>query len=159
MKQKLRSFDIHQTATSLQRTYNLNPTTIWYPALNESNQMKSTYFTIHPGKNPPPQNGCRLKSVFIHLFIFKSTDFTSSTFPIQPNFPQNHPAAITLNTRSPRTLVCPPFTHEGRVGMDEYVGGDGWSWWRRREEGSRVGDGVSSLFRLGVYAGEVCLTN
>jgi hypothetical protein len=26
--------------------------------------MKSAYFTIHPGKNPPPPNGCRLKSVF-----------------------------------------------------------------------------------------------
>jgi hypothetical protein len=25
--------------------------------------MKSAYFTIHPRKNPPPQNGCRLKSV------------------------------------------------------------------------------------------------
>jgi hypothetical protein len=26
--------------------------------------MKSAYFTIHPGKNPPPQNGCQLKSIF-----------------------------------------------------------------------------------------------
>jgi hypothetical protein len=25
--------------------------------------MKFAYFTIHPGKNPPPENGCRLKSV------------------------------------------------------------------------------------------------
>ena len=30
--------------------------------------------------------------------------FTSSTFPIQPDFSQNQPAAITLNTGSPRTL-------------------------------------------------------
>jgi hypothetical protein len=29
--------------------------------------MKSPYFTIHPGKNPPPQNGCWLKSVFVFL--------------------------------------------------------------------------------------------
>jgi hypothetical protein len=51
------------------------------------------------GKNPPPQNGCRLKSVF-----FKSTGFTSSTFLIQPDFSQNQLAAITLNTGSPQTL-------------------------------------------------------
>jgi len=44
--------------------------------------MESAYFTIHLGKNPPPQNGCRLKSVF----FLKSTGFTSSTFPIQPDF-------------------------------------------------------------------------
>jgi hypothetical protein len=25
--------------------------------------VKSAYFTIYPGKIPPPQNGCRLKSV------------------------------------------------------------------------------------------------
>jgi hypothetical protein len=30
--------------------------------------MEPAYVTIHPGKNPPPQNGCRLKSVFI-LFL------------------------------------------------------------------------------------------
>jgi hypothetical protein len=64
--------------------------------------VKFAYFTIHPGKNPPPQNGCRLKPVFI--FIFKSTGLTPSTFPIQPDFSQNQPAAITLNTGSPRTL-------------------------------------------------------
>jgi hypothetical protein len=61
--------------------------------------MKYAYLLIHPDKNPPPQNGCRLKSVFL-----KSTSFASSTFPIQPDFPQNQPAAITLNTGSPRTL-------------------------------------------------------
>ena len=63
MKQKLRLFTIHQTATSLRHTVNLNPRTRWYPALDESNRMKSAYFTIHPGKNLPPQNGCRLKSI------------------------------------------------------------------------------------------------
>jgi hypothetical protein len=63
MKQKLRMFAIHQTATSLQRTNNLNPRIRLYPTMDESNQMKSAYFTIHPDKNPPPQNGCRLKSV------------------------------------------------------------------------------------------------
>ena len=50
MKQRLRLFAIYQTTTSLQRTYNLNPRTIWYPALDESNHMKSAYLTIHPGK-------------------------------------------------------------------------------------------------------------
>ena len=58
-------FDIHQTTTSLQQIDNLNPRTICYPALDESCRMKSTYFTIHLGKNPPPQNSCRLKSVFL----------------------------------------------------------------------------------------------
>jgi hypothetical protein len=37
-------------------------------------------------------------------FFCKSTGFTSSTFPIQPDFSQNQPATITLNTGSPRTL-------------------------------------------------------
>ena len=46
--------------------------------------------------------GCRLKPIFIS---FKSTGFTSSTFPIQPDFSQNQPAAITLNTGSPRALI------------------------------------------------------
>jgi hypothetical protein len=54
--------------------------------------MKFVYFTIHPGKNPPPQNGCRLK----FIFFLKSTGFTSSTFPIQPEFSQSQPPAITL---------------------------------------------------------------
>ena len=93
----LRLFAIHQTTTCLQLTNNLNPRTRWYPVLDDSNQMKSTYSTIHPGINLPPQNGCRLKSVF---FI------TSSTFPIQPDFSQLQQAAITLNTGSPRTLCC-----------------------------------------------------
>jgi hypothetical protein len=63
--------------------------------------MKSAYFTIHLVKTPPPQKGCQLKSVFL---IKKNTGFTSSIFPIQPDFSQNQPAAITLNTGSPRTL-------------------------------------------------------
>jgi hypothetical protein len=63
MKQKFRMFDIHQSATSLQRTYNLNPRTKWYPALDESNRIKFAYFIIHPGKNHPPQNGGQLKSI------------------------------------------------------------------------------------------------
>jgi hypothetical protein len=94
MKQKLRLFAIHQTATSLQRIDNLNPRTGSHPALDESNEMKSAYFTIHLGKNPPLQNGCQLKSGF----SLKAPVSTSSTFPIQPDFSQNQPAAITLNT-------------------------------------------------------------
>jgi hypothetical protein len=62
--------------------------------------MKSTYFTIHLGNNPP-QNGCRLKSI---LFLKAPVSHASSTFPIQPDFSQNQPATITLNTGSPRTL-------------------------------------------------------
>jgi hypothetical protein len=66
--------------------------------------MKFAYFiTIHPGKNPPPpQNGCRLKSV---KFFYQKRRFHISTFPIQPDFSQNQPAAITLDTRSPRTVA------------------------------------------------------
>jgi hypothetical protein len=48
MKQKLRLFAIHQTATSLQWTDNLNPRSRWYLDLDESNRMQSAYFTIHP---------------------------------------------------------------------------------------------------------------
>jgi hypothetical protein len=71
--------------------------------LDESDRMKSAYFTIHPGKHSPPQNGCWLKSVF--FLSYKSTGFTSSTFPIQPDFSQNQPAAMILNTGSPQTLL------------------------------------------------------
>jgi hypothetical protein len=74
--------------------------------LNDANWMKSAYFIIHSGKNPPPQNSCQLKSVF--LFFVKSTGFTSSTFPIHPDFSQNQPVAITLHTGSPQTLVDAP---------------------------------------------------
>jgi hypothetical protein len=37
--------------------------------------------------------------------FFKSAGFTSSTISIQPDFSQNQPAAITLNTGSPWTLL------------------------------------------------------
>ena len=108
MKQKLCLSAIHQIAISLQRTHNLNPRTKWSPALDDSNRMKSAHFTIHLGKNPPPQNGCRSKSVLFFKFLylnFVSTSFTSSTFPIQPDFSQNQLVAITLNTSSPGTLI------------------------------------------------------
>jgi hypothetical protein len=117
MKQKLRLFAIHQIITSLQRTGDLYPRTRWYLTLDESNQMISAYFAIHPDKNP--QNGCWLKSVI----FFKSTGFTSSTFPIQPDSSQNQLAAITLNTGSPQTLhqrvqisrpIWLPISHESR---------------------------------------------
>ena len=88
MKQKFCMFVIHQTATSLQRTNNVNPRTRWYPTLDESNRMKSAYFTIYPGKNPPPQNGFPLKSGVFFLKRKKGTGFISSTFPIQPDFSQ-----------------------------------------------------------------------
>jgi len=38
--------------------------------------MKSTYFTIHPGKNPPPQNGCGW-----HLLVFCKHRFHILHFP------------------------------------------------------------------------------
>jgi hypothetical protein len=82
MKQRLRLFAIRQTTTSLQRTYDLTLEPDDNPVLDESNRMKSACFTIHPGKNPRPQNGCQLKS----MFFFKSDGFTSSTFPMQPHF-------------------------------------------------------------------------
>ena len=63
-------FAIHQTVTSLQRTYNIHPRTKLYSTLDEPNRMKSTYLTIHPSRNPSPQNRCRLKSVFLFYFPF-----------------------------------------------------------------------------------------
>jgi len=103
VKHKLRLFAIHQIDTSLWQTDSLNPRIKWYMALDESNRMKFAFFTMHLGKDLPPQNHCRLQSVF--FFYTKKHRFTSSTFPIQPDFSQNLPAAITLNTGSPRTLV------------------------------------------------------
>jgi hypothetical protein len=62
--------------------------------------MKSTYFT-----NPSGEKSSSSKWLPVEIrFLFKSTGFTSSTFSIQPDFPQNQPAAITLYTGSPRTL-------------------------------------------------------
>jgi hypothetical protein len=78
MKQNLLMFIIHQTATRLQRIDNLNPRTIWYHALDESNRMKSAYFTIHPGNNPPHQNGCWLKSGFFFKHRFHILHFPKS---------------------------------------------------------------------------------
>ena len=54
------------------------------------------------------------------FFFFKSTGFTSSSLPIQPDFSQNQQAAFTLNTGSPRTLEgrqgrLSRFTHEART--------------------------------------------
>jgi hypothetical protein len=65
--------------------------------------MKSAHFTIHLGKNPPPQNGGQLKYVF--FFLEKNIGITSSTFLIKLDFSQNQLAANTLNSGSPRTLL------------------------------------------------------
>jgi len=100
MKQKLHSFAIHQAATSLQRTDNLNLRTRWYPVLDETNHMTYAYFIIHLGLS----SSSEWFPVEIRFKKIKSTCFTSSTFPIQADFSQNQPAAITLNTCSPRTL-------------------------------------------------------
>ena len=62
-------------------------------------------------------------------FFFQNTGFTSSTFPIQPDFSQNQPAAITLiNTGSPRTLL-------GRLSLGpphgwgvEFIHKDNWTY-------------------------------
>jgi hypothetical protein len=48
--------------------------------------MIFAYFTLHA-----------VKMVACSNPFFLSTGFTSSTFPIQPDFSQNQPAAITLN--------------------------------------------------------------
>jgi hypothetical protein len=63
--------------------------------------MKSTYFTIHSDKNPPPQNDCRLKSPFFLKHRFRILHFPNST-----GLSQNQPAAITLHTGSPGTLLA-----------------------------------------------------
>jgi hypothetical protein len=60
--------------------------------------------------------------VEIHCF-FKSAGFVSSTFPIQPGFSQNQPAAITLyNTSSPRTLVLGDESVAARVLLNHETG-------------------------------------
>jgi hypothetical protein len=41
--------------------------------------MKTVYFIIHPGENPPPQNGCQLKSVFFSKHRFHILHFPNST--------------------------------------------------------------------------------
>ena len=87
MKQKLRMFAIHQIAPTLQWVDNLNPRTIWYMVLDESNWVKSAYFTIHPSKIPPPQNGCPLNYDFflkkhrVHILHFPNSTrlFTKPT--------------------------------------------------------------------------------
>jgi hypothetical protein len=82
MKQKRRVFAIHRTATSLQRTYKINPRTRRYTALDESNRMKSVYFTIHLGKNPPLQESkwLHVEILFLHIY-FKKHRFHIPHFP------------------------------------------------------------------------------
>jgi hypothetical protein len=41
--------------------------------------LKFAYFTIHAGKNPPPQNGCRLKSIFFSKAPVSHPHFPNST--------------------------------------------------------------------------------
>ena len=89
MKQKLRLFAIHQTTTSLHQTYNLNPRTKWYPALDESNWMKSQFIRVKLSSSKWLPVETRL--------CFKSTGFTSSTFQFNRTFLKNQLAAITLN--------------------------------------------------------------
>jgi hypothetical protein len=80
-------FAIHQTITSLQLIIDLNPRIRQYLALDESNWVKSAYFIIHPGKSPPPQRSCRLKSIFysqkhrLHILYFPNSTglFTKPT--------------------------------------------------------------------------------
>ena len=62
----------------------------WNPSISQFIHVKIILLKMVPDWNP---------------FFFKSTGFISSTFPIQPDFSQNQPATITLNTGSPRTLL------------------------------------------------------
>jgi hypothetical protein len=41
--------------------------------------MKSAYFTTHPGKKLPPQNGCRLKSIIFLEALVHILHFPNST--------------------------------------------------------------------------------
>jgi hypothetical protein len=76
MKQKLRLFAIHQTATNLQWTDNLNPRTRWYPVLDESNRTKSA-----------SHNSSRVKIRLLKVvaswnpFFLESTGFHILHFP------------------------------------------------------------------------------
>jgi hypothetical protein len=67
--------------------------------------MKSAYFIIHPGKNPP-QNGCRLNYYYYYYYIiFFNEEAPVSHPPLSQIFSQNQPAAIILNIGSLRTLA------------------------------------------------------
>jgi hypothetical protein len=56
------------------------------------------------------------------FFYYKKHRFTSSTCPIQPDFSQNLPVAITLNTKSPRTLVRRTLSVSRRNSREESFG-------------------------------------
>ena len=64
----------------------------WNPPLSQFIRVKILLLKMVAGRNP--------------FCFFKSTGFTSFTFPMQPEFSQNQPATITLNTGFPWTLVC-----------------------------------------------------
>jgi hypothetical protein len=60
------------------------------------------------------------------FFLFKNTGFTSSTFPIQPDFSQNQPVTITLNTGAPRALAQEAFGHKQSVKILEILNPTGY---------------------------------
>jgi hypothetical protein len=74
--------------------------------------MKSACFTTHPGKNPPPQNGCRLKSVFsfkrhrFHILHFPNSTglFTK---PTCRHYTKHRFSHDELAPRSPRPRTWP----------------------------------------------------
>ena len=77
----------------------MNQTGWNFPTNSQFIQVKILLLKMVAGWNP---------FFYLILFNFKGTNITSSTFPIQPDFSQNQPAAITLNTGSPWTLVQNP---------------------------------------------------
>jgi hypothetical protein len=86
--------------------------------------MKSTYFTIHPGKNPPPKNGCRLKSGFLLkapvLHFPNSTGlFTKPTGRHYTKY-QFSPDIVRRRTRGEFVVL-------GREGVGDEVGMVGFS--------------------------------
>jgi hypothetical protein len=89
-----------------------------YPFLSKMPQLTS-YLSIMPVKKIPRSKEFNCphtnepKFWVDHIWSLrqlgvKSAGFTSSTFPIQPDFSQNQLAAITVNTGSPRTLILGP---------------------------------------------------
>ena len=79
MKQvlELRQFANTKPLQAYKWTTNLNPRTVWYPTLDESNRMKSVYFTIHPGAKP---SSSKWLLVEIHFF-YKKRQFHILHFP------------------------------------------------------------------------------
>jgi hypothetical protein len=110
MKQKLRMFVIHQTATSLQHTDNLNPRTGWYPVLDESNRMKSTCFTIKSSFSK--WLSIEIRSFLKALVSHPTLSQFNRTFH-KTNWPPLHWIPILPERKEKKIMPISKYQHEG----------------------------------------------